>query len=262
MNNTTMYDEFSRHYGRFMDWESRLSLELPFLKLALNEIQAGPGEKLTILDAACGTGHHTIALSKAGFNCIGADFSKAMITIARENARQEGLELDFNQAGFGELSQVFGENRFDGLVCLGNSLPHLLDEPSLAKALKDFAAVLKPGGKAILQNRNFDLVLAERARWMPPQTFRDRDGTWIFARFYDFDPDGRLTFHIQILHSKGEGPFDQEVISTRLWPMKKSVLENFIKKAGFFDLAFFGNLEGEYFDIASSGNLVITAKLE
>ena len=261
MNKTTMYDEFSRHYDRFVDWDSRLSSELPFLESALNEIQSAPGEKLTILDAACGTGHHTIALSKAGFNCTGVDSSKPMIAIARENARQEGLELVFNQARFGELSQVFGENRFDGLVCLGNSLPHLLDELSLAEALKDFAAVLKPGGKVVLQNRNFDLVLAERARWMPPQTSRDGDEIWIFARFYDFDPDGRLTFHIQILHSKGEGAFDQEVISTRLWPMKKIVLEEIVKEAGFSNLRFFGNLQGDDFDAGSSGNLVVTAKI-
>lgn len=260
MNDTKMYDELSQHYDRFVNWEHRLSSELPFLKSALNEIQTAPGDTLSILDAACGTGRHAIALAQAGFNLTGADSSEEMIAHAWENARREGLKVTFNQAGFGELKQAFGDNRFDGLICLGNSLPHLLDEVSLADALVDFATVLKPGGKLILQNRNFDLVLAQRARWMPTQTFREGDETWIFSRFYDFNPDGRLTFNIQILHSEGEGAFDQEVISTRLWPMKREVLENFMKEAGFSDLMFFGSLEGDDYHSESSANLVITAK--
>ena len=260
MNNTSMYDEFSQHYDQFVSWEERLPAETPFLLSELNEIPAKPGESLSVLDVACGTGHHAIALAKAGFRCTGTDFSQKMVVLARENAQKEGLNITFQQAGFGELAKTFEEDRFDGLICLGNSLPHLLDEVSLANALVDFAAVLKPGGKIILQNRNYDLVLAERARWMPPQTFHQEDETWIFARFYDFDPDERLTFNIQILHNKGQGAFDQAVISTRLWPMKREVLEDFIKEAGFSDLAFFGNLKGEAFDPSSSDNLIITAK--
>jgi glycine/sarcosine N-methyltransferase len=255
-----MYAEFSSHYDQFVDWEARLSIELPFIKTQLQEMRQNGDGKISILDAACGTGKHAIALVKAGFNCIGADFSKKMVEAARENAQEEGLSMIFRQAGFGELAQTFGENRFDSLICLGNSLPHLLEEVSLAKALVDFFAVLKPGGKLILQNRNFDLVLAERLRWMPPQTFREGDATWVFARFYDFDADGRLTFNIQILHSEGEAPFSQKVISTRLWPMKKVVLEEFLAKAGFNELQYYGDLTGEDFDPNNSGNLVLTAK--
>lgn len=261
MNDPKMYDEFSEHYDRFANWEERLSAELPFLKSTLNDVKGKPGERLSVLDAACGTGQHAIALTKAGFNCSGADFSQKMVAIAREKEQQEGLKMTFQQAGFGALAQTFGEDRFDGLLCLGNSLPHLLDEVSLADAMIDFTAVLKPGGKLIVQNRNFDMVLATLARWTPPQTFREGDATWIFTRSYDFDNDGRLTFNIQILHNEGRGAFDQEVISTRLWPMKKAILEEFIRKAGFSDLAFFGNLEGDEFDAAGSGNLVISARL-
>lgn len=260
MTDTNMYDTFSKHYDRFVDWEARLSSELPFLTQKLGAQQQKLGEKFSILDAACGTGMHAIALENAGFKSSGADFSEKMIEAARKNAKEEGLSMVFQQAGFGELTQTFGEDRFDGLICLGNSLPHLLDQVSLANALADFYTVLKPGGKLILQNRNFDLVLEERMRWMPPQTFRDGDRTWIFARFYDFDVDGRLTFNIQILQGEGMAGFNQQVISTRLWPIKKAGLEKFLLKAGFKKLEYFGNLAGEVFDLSTSGNLVVTAQ--
>ncbi len=258
MNNPSMYDAFSQHYDRFVNWEERLAAETPFLRSELNQISADQGKALSILDTACGTGQHAIALAKADFQCTGADFSQEMVAAARRNAKKAGLKMNFQQAGFGELATTFGQDRFDGLICLGNSLPHLLDPVSLADALADFKAVLRPGGKIILQNRNFDLVLAARVRWMPPQTYQEGEETWIFARFYDFDADGRLTFNIQILHNEGKGAFDQQVISTRLWPMKKDLLVDFLREAGFSDLGFFGNLEGDDYNPESSGNLVVT----
>jgi len=255
-----MYDQFSQDYDRFVNWDARLSAEIPFLSGQLASLQPVSEGSASILDAACGTGRHTIALADQGFDCAGADFSKNMIEKARENARIANHQIDFKIAGFGELTERFGENIFDGIVCLGNSLPHVLDESGLASALTDFRTVMRVGGKLILQNRNFDKVLAERSRWMPPQTYNEGESTWVFARFYDFDTDGRLTFNIQILYSQNGGDFTQTVISTRLWPMEKSLLVSFLKKAGFGQFAFYGSLEGEDYIKSESGNLVIVAR--
>ena len=49
-----------------------------------------------------------------------------MMERARENARQAGVTVRFEAAGFGELAVTFGERCFNALLCLGNSLPHLL----------------------------------------------------------------------------------------------------------------------------------------
>jgi len=260
MTDTNMYDQFSKDYDRFVNWEARLSSEIPFLSDQLNALQAGSGRSVTVLDAACGTGRHVIALSDLGFECAGADFSKSMVEKARSNGNEAGHEIVFKQAGFGALSDVFGEESFDGVICLGNSLPHVLDESGLAAALGDFRRVMPLGGKLILQNRNFDQVLAEQSRFMTPQTYREGSRTWVFARFYDFDPDGRLTFNIQILSSLNGEDFSQQVISTRLWPMKRALLLSFLRAAGFGKFELFGNLEGDDYDERQSGNLVIVAR--
>lgn len=260
MNNINMYDAFSQDYDRFVDWDARLSAELPFLISQLQASGIPNGEKPMILDAACGTGQHAVALAQAGFNCLGADISPAMIDRAQENASKAGLAMTFHQAGFGHLEDTFGKDRFDGLLCLGNSLPHVLDESALRETLSDFIAVLKPGGRLILQNRNFNLVMAERERWMPPQTYHEGGSTWIFSRFYDFDDDGRLTFNIQILREEGKEGFEQSVIQTRLWPMTSATLIAALGKAGFTSLECFGDLSGSAYEPQVSGNLVITAR--
>lgn len=248
MNKQTMYDTFSLDYDRFVNWKARLPVEIPFLTSELASLSQGEGIPVSVLDVACGTGQHVIALTEAGFTCAGADFSAAMIAIARQNAAQRNLDIVFKHAGFGELEEAFGNVKFDGLVCLGNSLPHVLDERRLAETLADFRAVMRSGGKLVIQNRNFYPVLKERLRWMPPQTYREKNKTYLFARFYDFDPDGRITFNIQRFISEGTGSFDQQIISTRLWPLSQNQLAQALRTAGFGHLNYYGDLQGAAFD--------------
>jgi len=261
MNDQMIYDQFSKDYDRFVNWKDRLAYEIPFLTSELAAVKRGTHQKGSILDAACGTGHHLIALKDKGFDVAGADISTDMLEIAQDNARAANVDLLIKQAGFGKLAEAFGSQVFDGLICLGNSLPHVLDEVSMINALNDFNAVIRPGAKLIIQNRNFDSVLQKHNRWMEPQTYREDGKTWVFARFYDFDSNGLITFNIMILSNQGSHEFQQQVISTRLWPIKQDQLEKHLENAGFFDIRSYGDLQGSDFDKEKSGNLVITARV-
>ena len=99
---------------------------------------------MRVLDAACGTGQHVLALAKEGMQASGADLSIEMIKIARENARAAGNELRFEAAGFGSLAQTFGAGNFDALLCLGNSLPHLLTQQRPCQRVKRFSRLSRP----------------------------------------------------------------------------------------------------------------------
>jgi hypothetical protein len=102
-------------------------------------------------------------------------------------------------------------------------------------------------------------VLAGRERWMEPQSYREDDREWIFQRFYDYDPDGRITFNILTLQREGSGNWTQTVTSTRLWPQLHDELEAALEIAGFGDLQAFGGLDGSPFNAEKSGNLVFSA---
>ena len=261
MSDNTAYDQFSEDYDRFVNWKARLTLEIPFLTSELSTPARETGGKVSILDAACGTGHHAIALAAQRFECAGADFSAKMIEFARKNAQAANQEVLFKKVGFGQLQDAFSRQSFDGLMCLGNSLPHVLDEKKMAETLADFKAVLRPGGKLIIQNRNFDSVTKARNRWMDPQTHREGEKTWIFIRFYDFNEDGLITFNILIFSSQDGDDFKQQVISTRLWPIKKATLVQILEQAGFENIQTYGDLQGSPFLFESSGNLVVTATI-
>jgi len=251
-----MYNDLSSDYDRFVNWQNRLSGELPFILKHLREINAR-----SILDAATGTGMHAIALAQLGFQAAGADISPGMVERARLNAVSTRVEVRFEVASFGNLAPLFGLHTFDALLCLGNSLPHLLSGDVLRAALADFAACLRPGGMLLIQNRNFDAVMAHHERWMEPQSYSAEDGEWIFQRFYDFDPDGLITFNMVTLKRQGAQGWTQKVVSSRLRPLLKEDLVDALLQAGFEGIAAYGNMTGASFDPESSPNLVLLAHL-
>jgi glycine/sarcosine N-methyltransferase len=254
-----MYDSFSREYDRFVNWPSRLAMELPFIQHTLQQV--GAGRSLHILDAACGTGMHAIALTKAGHVTAGADLSAGMIKRARENALAEEVNIRFETAGFGELGKVFGTGTFEALLCLGNSLPHLLSPEDLAATLADFAACLSPGGLVLIQNRNFDSVLSRKERWMEPQAYQQAEREWLYLRFYDFEPDGLISFNIITLERVEAASWVQSITTTRLYPLRQSEMSVALSEAGFRDITCFGNMAGDPFEPQGSGNLVVQARI-
>jgi SAM-dependent methyltransferase len=256
------YDSFSAEYDRFVNWPGRLAFELPWIVERLRDLNsADPVTR--VLDTACGTGMHALALAKHGYAAAGADFSQGMIARAHENAAREGISLDFRVAGFGDLERTFSGSPlfpFDALLCLGNSLPHLLSIQELKRACADFSACLSPGGLLLIQNRNYDAVIARQDRWMEPISVRDGDQERVFMRFYDFRGDGSIDFNIlTLMRERTEDPWQPVVNTTRQRPVLRDELDGILKEAGFGSIGYFGSLGGESFDITQSGNLVVGA---
>jgi len=251
MSQVPLYDALAVDYDRFVNWEGRLAHEMPFFERLFQEHGVE-----RVLDAACGTGQHALALARRGYDVVGADLSAPMIERARQNAAAAGLDVAFVVAGLGDLARL-GEN-LDAVLCLGNSLPHLLTAAEVADALVDFAAVLRPGGLLVIQNRNLDRVWAEQERFMPPQVHREEGQEWLFVRFYDFHRT-TLTFNMLRLRRGQEG-WEQDVEATDLRPIFQRDLGLGLAEAGFAQVAFYGDYEGSAFDAQESGDLIAVAQ--
>ena len=256
---TNMYDAFSEDYDRFVSWTARLAVEMPFIEAQLETLRSVSDHPVDVLDSACGTGMHAIALAQRGYYATGADISVGMVARARENAAVAGVKVRFETARFGELAQQFGKESFTALLCLGNSLPHLLSDDELAAAYADFTRCLRPGGRLLIQNRNFDAVLRNRERWIEPQSYRDGDGEWLFLRFYDFEPDGLITFNIVTLRRRADSSWTQQVSQTQLRPLRQDEVISGLAAVGFREINCFGNMAGDSFDPLTSGNLIVSA---
>jgi len=247
-----LWDTFSADYDRFVDWEGRLAREMPFLEgfLARHGAQR-------VLDVACGTGHHAIALAERGFEVTGSDVSDGMVTEARHNAETAGLAATFLRAGFGELRGTV-KDRYDAALCLGNSLPSVLSEDALRGALADMAGVLVPEGLLIIQNLNYDRVWPGRERFMPLQTHREGEEEWLFFRFVDFHQE-TLTFNMVILHRNGK-MWNYAAEATELRPIFSEDLKRLLEQSGFPNVDFYGDYDQNPYQQDASGDLIVVAR--
>ncbi len=254
-----MYDALSQDYDRFVNWAERLAYEMPFLERILGSVPSRQGKKLRVLDTACATGMHAIALAQQGYEVVGTDLSSKMVSQAKRNADQAGVDVHFETAALGEQADRFGEESFDAVLCLGNSLPHLLTEEEVHRALVDFYRLLRPSGVVLIQNRNFDHILQSRQREMEPQSVIEKDKEWIFLRFYDFLENGLIGFNFLTLSREGCTAWKLDWQNSLLKPLVAAELIHWLKQAGFSQINLFGSLAGDAFDPERSSNLVVVA---
>lgn len=144
---------FVEKWDELINWEKRAESEGTFIIDKLREYGAKK-----VLDIATGTGFHSVRLLKAGFDVTSADGSAEMLTKAFENARRHDCILNTVHADWRWLSRDIRE-RFDAIVCLGNSFTHLFSERDRRKSLAELYAVLKHDGILILDQRNYDGML-------------------------------------------------------------------------------------------------------
>jgi SAM-dependent methyltransferase len=146
-------DDFVDKWDDLIDWEGRTQGEGEFF---IEELKKRGAKK--VLDAATGTGYHSVRLLKAGFEVHSADGKENMLAKAFYNARRHNLLLRTIHSDWRELTKNVHEG-YDAVICLGNSFTHLFDEKDRRKTLAEFYAVLKPRGVLMLDQRNYDQML-------------------------------------------------------------------------------------------------------
>jgi ubiquinone/menaquinone biosynthesis C-methylase UbiE len=98
-----------------------------------------------ILDAGGGPGRYTIELAKKGYDMVLLDLVKELLEVAKRKIRKEKVEHKVKQIVEGSITDLsmFDNETFDGVLCLGGPLSHLLDSQQRETAAKELARVAK-----------------------------------------------------------------------------------------------------------------------
>jgi len=144
------YEALFENYGQKYDAESftqGTAGECDFIEkeLAFNK-------SLKILDVGCGTGRHSIELTKRGYNVTGIDLSESQLQRAREKAEAENVKIDFLKLDARSLSF---KSEFDAAIMLcEGSFPLMETDEMNFRILENVAKSLKKNGKFIFTTLN------------------------------------------------------------------------------------------------------------
>ena len=96
-----------------------------------------------VLDVACGDSPHGLLLARDKLQVVGVDRSAGMIAAGRAQAR--GLEnIKFYRRKIEDFT--IPERTCDAAMCWSETLPVIMENPSLVTHLKSVARTLRPGG--------------------------------------------------------------------------------------------------------------------
>lgn len=129
----------------------------------------------TVLDCSCGNGMQAIGLAKHGYIVDGGDISQEMVDHANRHATEQGVDITFKKADFRNLEQTFSK-KYDVVLSWGNSIPHLLSDAELNQALKSLYNHIVDKGIALIEMRNYDLMLKDKPRFLPMRINEIKNG--------------------------------------------------------------------------------------
>jgi len=144
------YELLFEDYGRKYDNESFVQGtmgECDFL-----EKELGFNKDARILDIGCGTGRHTIELTRRGYNVLGVDLSESLLKRAREKASALSLDIVFRKH---DARALPFSSEFDLaiMICEG-AFPLMETDEMNYQILESAARALKPKGKLVFTTLN------------------------------------------------------------------------------------------------------------
>jgi 2-polyprenyl-3-methyl-5-hydroxy-6-metoxy-1,4-benzoquinol methylase len=144
------YESLFENYGQQYDREVYAQGTIGECDSIEKEIQFD--KSLKILDVGCGTGRHTLELTKRGYNVTGVDLSESQLKRAREKAKAANLSIDFQCRDARNLP-FDGEFDVAIMLCEGGFSLMETDEMNF-EILKNVTKALKPQAKFIFTTIN------------------------------------------------------------------------------------------------------------
>jgi 2-polyprenyl-3-methyl-5-hydroxy-6-metoxy-1,4-benzoquinol methylase len=139
------YEALFENYGRKYDKECFVQGTLGECDFIEQELAYD--KSLKIIDVGCGTGRHSIELTKRGYHVTGIDLSDSQLARAGEKAKQCGLEIDFQKH---DARALPFDGEFDAAIMLcEGGFPLMETDEMNFEILKNVTKALKGKGKLI-----------------------------------------------------------------------------------------------------------------
>jgi ubiquinone/menaquinone biosynthesis C-methylase UbiE len=205
-------------------------------------LELKPG--MSVLDVPCGNGRHAIQMARRGILMTGVDISSGFI----EEARGKAPEIEWIH---GDMRKLPWTRRFDAAYCWGNSFAYF-DHDNCQQFLGSIAAVLKPGGRFILESGAVSESILPVLK--PERTLRIGDLDFHSTNTYDA-VDGRMDITYTFVRGRA-----REVKPIHQWVHSAAEIHRMFRRAGLEPLAAFGDTTGTPYALGSPHFIGLTSR--
>jgi SAM-dependent methyltransferase len=175
--------------------------EADFVHQCLQQYSAGTTHR--VLELACGTGSHALALEKKGYKIVATDYSTDMLACARRKAVQVRSEVAFCHYDMRTLDLPY--DPFDAVICLFDSIGYVATNEALEQVLKGVHRHLRPNGLFVFEFwhaaamlRHYDPLRVRRFNTPDGEVLRIAETTLDYANQLS-----RVTYIVYELRSDG-----------------------------------------------------------
>jgi SAM-dependent methyltransferase len=205
----------------------------------------GIAKPRSVVEVACGPGHHLRELARRGLTAAGVDTSRDMLAYAKGIAKEEDVDVRFVRA---DMRTYRLPARVDLALCLFDSFTHCTTDEDGIAALQATGRALRRGGLFIIEvTHPADYFDAADRRTM--QAWTERFPDVVVRAHYDVSRRDAVaetyvaTLRIGAKFRDGRKP--RRIVSRQLHRMwLRSGLANVAQRSGLFDVAgLYGDLE-------------------
>ena len=203
-----------------------------------------------LLDIGCSSGDSAISLAEHGCTVTGIDTDGNMIKTARLKKQTQDGNPDFKVMDMLDIGSL---PEFDGIVCFGNTLPHLSSQKLVLKFFKLVWQRLVKGGFFIFQILNYDKIMRNRTSHFPVI----ENENFCFKRFYTFSHAGNISFNIEFNDKKNRKSYQDQTI---LLPLLQDELIKYLTSSGFSDINIYADYSKNKNDLKEYASLYTVKK--
>ena len=243
------FDDVTDVYEAMIDWPKRLAHEALFYRRWFEKLGVR-----SVVDVACGAGHHAAMFHSWGLCVEGADLSAAMIERARASfGEPPGLRWVIR----GFQQPIAPAEPFDAALCVGNSLALSADRAGAEKAIREMLAALRSGGLLVVHLLNLWHLLDGPCVWQKFQRSTLPQGEVLIVK--GVHRCGRRGY-IELIVVPLAAPAQSRHESAPLLGFEAHDLEVMAQAAGAARIQFFGGYRDQAFDSQQSADLVLVAE--
>lgn len=193
-------------------------------------------KKDRILDLCCGTGRHSLELSRQGFDVVGVDRTASFIKKAKRIAEESDLEVEFVEADMKEYCQA---SSFDIAINLFGSFGYFEDPDDDRQVVRNMYESLRSGGRFLIETMGREIA----AREFQERTWLEHGDTLVLADRTPIQNWSQIQTRWIVIK---ENQRIEHTVTVRSYSAEE--LSSLLSEFGFVTVQAYGDLEGREYD--------------